>query len=89
MTGVLTSDPYLRRWGGDTVAAIRRRQRDCLKISRKPQYLRQKRHSQGVATRDRRVSAGIIGDFDDNTINGIVAFWAQGWCATTKIFDWN
>jgi hypothetical protein len=89
MTGVLTSDPYLRRRGGDTVASIRRHQRICPKISRKPQYLRQKRHSQPVATRDKHLSSGIMDDFDDNAINGIVAFWAQGCCATTKTFDWN
>jgi hypothetical protein len=89
MTGAFTSDPYLRRRGGGTVAAIRRRQCLCPKMSRKPQYLRQKRHSQPVATRDRHLSSGIIGDFDDNAINGIVAFWAQGWRAIAKTFDWN
>jgi hypothetical protein len=89
MTVGLTFDPYLRQWGGGYVATIRRRYRDCLKISRKRQKLRQKGHSQRAATRDKHLSSGIIGDFNDNAINGIVAFWAQGWCATTKTFDWN
>jgi hypothetical protein len=89
MTGALTSDPYLRRRGGDTVAAIRRRQRICPKTRLKPQYLRQKRHSRDVATRDRHLSSGIMGDFEDNAINGIVAFRAQVWSVLAKTFDWN
>jgi hypothetical protein len=75
--GALTSDPSLRRWGGGCVAAVRRRSCDCPKISQKRQRLRQKGHSRRVATRDKHLSSGITGDFNDNAINGIVAFWAQ------------
>jgi hypothetical protein len=46
-------------------------------MSRKPQNLRQKRHSQPPASRDKHLSSGIIADFDDNAINEIVAFRAQ------------
>jgi hypothetical protein len=43
--------------------------------------LRQKRHSQPAAARNRHLSSGIMVDFGDNVINGIVAFRAQDWRA--------
>jgi hypothetical protein len=76
MTGALTADPYLWRPGGGSVARIRRRRFLCPKISRKAKYLRQKRHSRRAAARDMHLSSGIMADFDDNALNGIVAFEA-------------
>src|SRR5258708_4579749 len=37
MTGVLTADPRLWRWGGGTVTVIRQQYQPCPKINRKPQ----------------------------------------------------
>src|SRR5471030_2575441 len=49
----------------------------CPKMSPKPESLRQKGHSQPPAARDKHLSSGIMTDFDDNGLNGIVAFGAQ------------
>jgi hypothetical protein len=38
----------------------------------------QKRRSQPPAARDKHLKSGIVGNFGDNAINGIVAFEAQG-----------
>jgi hypothetical protein len=77
MTRALTTEPYLRQRDGASVALIRRLGRICRKISRKPHNLRQKRHSKRAATRNKHLSSGIMADFGDNAINGIVAFRAQ------------
>jgi hypothetical protein len=77
MTGASTTDRYLRHRDGAGVAPIRRLRRSCPKISRNPQELRQKRHSQPAAARNRHLSSGIMADFGDNEIKKIVAFRAQ------------
>jgi hypothetical protein len=77
MTGVLTFRPHLRRPNGNSVALIRRHRLACPKTRRKTQNLRQKRHSEHAASRERHLSSGIMTDFGDNAINGIVAFAAQ------------
>jgi hypothetical protein len=77
MTGTLTAGPYLWRRGGGSVAAIRRPRQPCPKINRKPQNLRQKSHSWRLAARNGCLSTGIMASFNDNGINGIVAFEAQ------------
>src|ERR1700676_4405084 len=75
--GGLTADPYLWRLNGSRVALIRRRRHLCPKMSRKPDQLRQKRHSQPAAARHRHLSSGIMTGFNDNGLNGIVAPGAQ------------
>jgi hypothetical protein len=77
MTGILTARPHLWRRGGGSVAAIRQQRYPCPKINRKPQNLRQKSHSWRLAARNKRLSTGIMASFNDNGINGIVAFKAQ------------
>jgi hypothetical protein len=59
------------------MAPIRRRPEACPKMNQKSKNLRQKRHRQPLALRDRHLSSGIMTDFGDNAFNGIVAFWAQ------------
>jgi hypothetical protein len=75
--GALTPDPHLRRSGGRDVAAIRHRRAVCPKMSQKVKNLRQKRHRNRPALRDKHLSSGIMTDFGDNAPNGIVAFWTQ------------
>jgi hypothetical protein len=77
MTGALTARQDLRQTGGSSMALIRRPARDCPKISPKPENLRQKRHSRHPASRDKHLSSGMMADFDDNALNGIVAFGTQ------------
>jgi hypothetical protein len=76
LTGFWPDDPDLRRPDGGGVALIRQTRRACPKMSRKSQNLRQKRHSQPPASRDKHLSSGIVADFGDNATNGIVAFGA-------------
>jgi hypothetical protein len=78
MTGELTPGQDLRLRDGRGVALVRRRPSASPKISQKPNHLRQKRHSEAAAARDKHLRSGIMADFDDNAINGIVAFRAQG-----------
>jgi hypothetical protein len=85
MTRALTADPYLWRLDGSSVALIRRLRHLCPKMSRKPERLRQKRHSQAAAARDNHLSSGIMADFDDNGLNGIVAFGAQYFGADARL----
>jgi hypothetical protein len=85
MTRALTADPYLWRLNGFGVALIRRRRHLCPKMSRKPDNLRQKRHSKRPAARDKHLSSGIMADFDDNGLNGIVAFGAQYFRADARL----
>jgi hypothetical protein len=59
------------------MAVIRHWRPTCSKISRKPDNLRQKGHSQHAAAQDEHLSTGIMADFGDNAINRIVAFGAQ------------
>jgi hypothetical protein len=73
----LTPDPHLGRPGGGGVAAIRRYRADCPKKSQKSKNMRQKRHRNRPALRDKHLSSGIMADFGDNALNGIVAFWTQ------------
>jgi hypothetical protein len=46
-------------------------------MSQKVKNLRQKRHRHRPALRDKHLSSGIMADFGDNALNGIVAFWTQ------------
>jgi len=71
------------------MAIIRRIIAVCLKTQRKPEKLRQKCHRNAAAARDGRVSAGIMTDFSDNRLNGIVAFAVHGWRRKRRVFDWN
>src|ERR1700693_6313435 len=89
MTRALTTDPYLRLRDGAGVAPIRPPSCICPKISRKPDNLRQKRHSKRAATRNKHLSSGSVADFGDNATNGIVAFRAQVWARERKVFDWK
>jgi hypothetical protein len=79
----------LRQPGGKAVALIRRGRGACPKIGQKPKNLRQKSHRKHPALRDSHLSSGIVADFDDNAINGIVAFAAQSWRRARKVFDWK
>jgi lipoprotein-anchoring transpeptidase ErfK/SrfK len=79
----------LRQPDGSSVALIRPSRRACPKMSLKSQNLRQKRHSQPPASRDKHLSSGIIANFDDNGINRIVAFGAQCLSPRTQAFDWK
>jgi hypothetical protein len=58
--------------GTDSAAAAH-----LLKNQPKAFQLRQKRHSEHPATRESHLSSGIMNDFEDNEINGIVAFEAH------------
>jgi hypothetical protein len=58
----------------------------CPKISQKSKNLRQKSHNEAPALRDSYLSSGIIADFGDNAINGIVAFGAQFWRSARQTF---
>jgi hypothetical protein len=69
MTGALTGGADLRQRDGSRVATIRRSWPACPKTSRKPENLRQKRHSWRAATRDKHLNSGILTDFDDNALN--------------------
>jgi hypothetical protein len=69
------------------VAAIRQGCVVCPKISQKSKNLRQKSHRMHSALRDSHLSSGIMADFGDNAINGIVAFRAQFWRRAHKTFD--
>jgi hypothetical protein len=60
--------------------------RACPKISHKSENLRQKSHNEPPALRDSYLSSGIIADFGDNAINGIVAFGAQFWRNARQAF---
>ena len=86
MTGGINRPVHI--CGGQMAAAWRRfggRGRSAQKCSRKPQKLRQKRHSRHAASRDEHLSSGIMADFGDNGINEIVAFRAQArGCATLR-----
>jgi hypothetical protein len=73
-----------RQHGGDSAAAP-----PCPKIDLKPQNLRQKSHSQPPAAPNTRVSTGIMASFNDNGINGIVAFEAQDCRRERRTFDWK
>jgi hypothetical protein len=77
MTAALTAGPYLWRLNGFGVALIRQPRLACPKISLGASNLRQKRHSRRAAAQDSHLRSGIMTDFDDNGLNGIVAFWAQ------------
>jgi lipoprotein-anchoring transpeptidase ErfK/SrfK len=48
--------------------------------------MRQKGHSQPAATRDKCLSSGIMASFNDNAINGFMAFAAHRWRARMKDF---
>jgi lipoprotein-anchoring transpeptidase ErfK/SrfK len=48
-----------------------------------------KRTQPRAASRDKHLSSGIMADFDDNVINGIVAFEAQHSRLERKAFDWK
>jgi hypothetical protein len=85
MARASTTDAYLRQRDGAGVASIRRPQRSCPKINRKPDHLRQKRHSQPAAVRNKHLSSGIMVDFGDNVIKEIVAFRAQDWRANAGL----
>jgi hypothetical protein len=74
MAGALAAGRFLRRRDGGRVALIRRWWFACPKISLEPRNLRQKRHSRHAAARDGHLRSGIMTDFDDNVIIGIVAF---------------
>jgi hypothetical protein len=89
MTGALTAGRYLWRPGGDSVAGIRRQRHPCPKINPKPQNLRQKSHSWGLAAPNKCLSTGITASFNDNGINGIVAFVAQDCRRERLTFDWK
>jgi hypothetical protein len=71
------------------MALVRLQQPLCSKSSLNQQHLRQKGHSQHAATRDRHLRAGIVANFDDNAINGIVAFGAQSLPCERRVFDWK
>jgi hypothetical protein len=81
MTTALTLRQDLRQPDGGSVAPIRRPWGPCPKISLKSKHLRQKRHNQPAAVQDKHLRSGIMADFDDNGLNGIVAFGAQYWRA--------
>jgi hypothetical protein len=85
--GTLTGHPHLRQRRGSGVARIRRDFFSCPKISQKSKNLRQKSHRTHSALRDSDLSSGIMADFGDNAINGIVAFRAQFWRRARKPFD--
>src|SRR5581483_314073 len=71
--------PLWRAEGG-IVALIRRACELCPRNSRNREMLRQKGHRLSPAARDKSLSAGIAADFNDNGLNGIVAFGAQNQC---------
>jgi len=87
--GTLIADPHVRRPGGGAMAAIRRQLSRCPKIGQKLKNMRQKGHNCPPASRDKHLSSGIMTDFGDNAINGIVAFKAQYWHRLRKTFDWK
>ena len=51
--------------------------------------LRQKRHSPPPAARDGHLSTGIIANFGDNAVSGIVALETQYWRRVRMAFDWT
>src|SRR5438552_3328444 len=48
--------------------------------------MRQKGHNRPAATPDKGLSSGIMASFDDNAINGFVAFTAHCWRVRTRNF---
>jgi hypothetical protein len=70
MTGGLTAAPHLRRWSGDSVAVdFDDFGEPDQKTAENGGNLRQKRHSQRAAMRDKHLSSGTVVNFDDNAIN--------------------
>src|ERR1700744_1952849 len=55
----------------------------------KPPDVRQKRHSGHPARREGHLTAGIIANFRDNVLNGIVALRMQSRRRGRKPFDWK
>jgi hypothetical protein len=89
MTRIIPAGAHLRQRGGSKGARFGGRGPTCPKINRRPQDLRQKRHSGRAATRDKHLSSGTIVDFDDNAANSIMAFSAQSRVRERETFDWN
>src|SRR5450432_4027778 len=66
--------PHLRRPCGDQVALVRRYGRTCPKNQPQTAELAAKKTQPRPATRDENLNSGIVTGFNDNRLNGIVAF---------------